>query len=73
SRVGMQRAAMIDSDFYCFVDTAMAMKMGKHCFTQKPLTHSIWEARRLGEIVPAQSKPDSTEPDNECASGPLAT
>ncbi|MEW4455708.1 Gfo/Idh/MocA family oxidoreductase [Bremerella sp. JC817] len=31
--------------------TAMAMKMGKHCFTQKPLTHSIWEARRLGEIA----------------------
>ena len=24
---------------------AMAMKMGKHCFCQKPLTHSIWEAR----------------------------
>lgn len=31
--------------------TAIAMKKGKHCFTQKPLTHSIWEARRLGEIA----------------------
>lgn len=30
---------------------AMAMRMGKHCFTQKPLTHSISEARRLGEIA----------------------
>lgn len=30
---------------------AMAMKMGKHCFCQKPLTHSVWEARRLGEIA----------------------
>lgn len=30
---------------------AMAMRMGKHCFCQKPLTHSIWEARRLGEIA----------------------
>ncbi len=30
---------------------AMAMKMGKHCFCQKPLTHSIYEARRLGEIA----------------------
>jgi len=29
----------------------MAMKMGKHCFCQKPLTHSIFEARRLGEIA----------------------
>ncbi|MGY8767169.1 MAG: Gfo/Idh/MocA family protein [Pirellulales bacterium] len=31
--------------------SAMAMKLGKHCFTQKPLTHSIYEARRLGEIA----------------------
>ncbi len=31
--------------------SAMAMKMGKACFTQKPLTHSIYEARRLGEIA----------------------
>jgi predicted dehydrogenase len=30
---------------------AMAMQMGKHCFCQKPLTHSIYEARRLGEIA----------------------
>jgi predicted dehydrogenase len=30
---------------------AMAMKLGKHCFCQKPLTHTIYEARRLGEIA----------------------
>lgn len=30
---------------------AMAMKMGKACFTQKPLTHTVWEARRLQEIA----------------------
>jgi predicted dehydrogenase len=30
---------------------AMAMRMGKHCFTQKPLTHSLYEAKRLGEIA----------------------
>jgi predicted dehydrogenase len=30
---------------------AMAMKLGKHCFGQKPLTHDIYEARRLGEIA----------------------
>ena len=29
----------------------MALKMGKHCFTQKPLTYSIFEARRLGEMA----------------------
>jgi predicted dehydrogenase len=28
-----------------------AMHLGKHCFCQKPLTHTIWEARRLGEIA----------------------
>jgi predicted dehydrogenase len=30
---------------------ALAMRLGKHCFVQKPLTHSIYEARRLGEIA----------------------
>lgn len=30
---------------------AMAMKMGKACFCQKPLTHTVWEARRLQEIA----------------------
>jgi len=29
----------------------MAMRMGKHCFTQKPLTHSIEEARLMGEVA----------------------
>ena len=31
--------------------SAMAMKMGKHCFTQKPLTHSIYEARKLARLA----------------------
>jgi predicted dehydrogenase len=29
----------------------MAMKMGKHCYCQKPLTHSIYEARRMSEVA----------------------
>ena len=28
-----------------------AMSMGKHCFCQKPLTHSIEEARMMGELA----------------------
>jgi predicted dehydrogenase len=49
---------------------AMAMKMGKHCFCQKPLTHSIWEARRLGEI--ARDKKVATQMGNQgTASGDL--
>lgn len=33
------------------VAAAKAMRMGKHCFCQKPLTHDIWEARKLAEIA----------------------
>jgi len=29
----------------------MAMRMGKHCFTQKPMTHSIEEARMMGDLA----------------------
>jgi predicted dehydrogenase len=31
--------------------TAMALHMGKHCFTQKPLTRTIGEARALGDLA----------------------
>jgi predicted dehydrogenase len=33
------------------VMASKAMKMGKHAYVQKPLTHSIWEARELGKIA----------------------
>jgi predicted dehydrogenase len=29
----------------------MAMKLGKACFTQKPLTHSVWEARQMANVA----------------------
>src|SRR4030095_11570453 len=29
----------------------MAMKLGKHVYCQKPLAHSIWEARRMQEVA----------------------
>ncbi len=29
----------------------MAMRMGKHCFCQKPLTHSIYEARLMAQVA----------------------
>src|SRR5262249_54779438 len=31
------------------VMASKAMRMGKHVHCQKPLTHTIWEARRLGD------------------------
>ncbi|MBR3219880.1 MAG: Gfo/Idh/MocA family oxidoreductase [Thermoguttaceae bacterium] len=33
--------------------TAMALKAGKHCYTQKPLTRTIGEARYLGNLARA--------------------
>jgi predicted dehydrogenase len=28
-----------------------AMKLGKHCYCEKPLTHSVWEARRVADVA----------------------
>jgi predicted dehydrogenase len=39
------------------VASAMAMRMGKACFTQKPLTRTIYEARRLSEIARESNVP----------------
>jgi len=45
------------------VAAVMAMRMGKHCFCQKPLTHSIYEARLMGEV--AREKKLATEMGNQ--------
>jgi predicted dehydrogenase len=41
----------------------MAMRMGKHCFCQKPLTHSIYEARTMAEV--AKEKKLATQMGNQ--------
>ena len=46
---------------------AMAMRMGKHCFCQKPLTRSIAEARLLGEL--ARSQKVATQMGNQGTAG----
>jgi predicted dehydrogenase len=43
--------------------SAMAMRMGKACFTQKPLTHTLYEARKLAEI--AREKKVATQMGNQ--------
>ncbi|MFO1063299.1 MAG: Gfo/Idh/MocA family oxidoreductase [Pirellulales bacterium] len=45
------------------VATAMALKLGKACFTQKPLTRTIWEARRLADL--AKEKNVATQMGNQ--------
>ncbi|AMV22552.1 Gfo/Idh/MocA family oxidoreductase [Planctomyces sp. SH-PL14] len=47
---------------------AMAMKMGKACFCQKPLTHTVWEARKLAKI--AEEKKLATQMGNQGTSEP---
>lgn len=43
--------------------SVMAMKMGKHCFCQKPLTHSVHEARVMRDL--AKSKNLATQMGNQ--------
>jgi len=31
--------------------TSMALQLGKHCYCEKPLTHSVYEARRIAEMA----------------------
>ena len=45
----------------------MGMRMGCHCFCQKPMTHSIYEARLMGEV--AREKKLATEMGNQGTAG----
>ena len=38
-------------DHHHYPATVLALQHGKHCFTEKPLTHTIGEARRLTELA----------------------
>ncbi len=41
-------AVMIGTpDHHHYPATALALMAGKHCYTQKPLTHTVWESRQL--------------------------
>ena len=49
------------------VAASKALSMGKHCFCQKPLTHTIGEARYLGEL--AKKMGVATEMGNQGTAG----
>jgi len=36
-------------DHHHFPATMIALQLGKHVYTQKPLTHTVWEARQLAQ------------------------
>ncbi len=45
-------AVMIGTpDHQHYPATILAMQLGKHVYTQKPLTHTVWEARQLAEAA----------------------
>lgn len=45
-------AVTVSTPDHCHAAAAiMAMRMGKHCFCQKPLTHTIYEARLMGQVA----------------------
>ncbi|MFH1924430.1 MAG: Gfo/Idh/MocA family oxidoreductase [Planctomycetota bacterium] len=45
-------AVTVSTPDHCHAPAAlMAMRMGKHCFCQKPMTHSIYEARLMGQVA----------------------
>ena len=46
----------------------MAMKLGKHCYCEKPLTHSVYEARMMAEV--AREKKLVTQMGTQIHAGP---
>src|SRR5262249_41700535 len=48
---GIDAVTVSTPDHTHAVASALAMRLGKHCFTQKPLTHSLYEARKLAQIA----------------------
>jgi predicted dehydrogenase len=47
----IQAVVVSTPDHMHFHASATAMRMGKHVYCEKPLTHSVWEARQLRELA----------------------
>ena len=52
---GLDAVTVSTPDHHHFHASMLAMRKGKHVYCQKPISHSIWEARRLAETA-AQMK-----------------
>ncbi len=47
----IQAVVVSTPDHTHFHASATAIRAGKHCYTEKPLTHSVWEARQLKDLA----------------------
>jgi predicted dehydrogenase len=57
-------AVTVSTPDHCHAPAAlMAMRMGKHCFCQKPMTHTIYEARLMAQV--AREKKVATQMGNQ--------
>jgi len=65
---GIDAVIVATPDHTHAVITAEAVKRGKHVYTQAPLTHDVWEARRLAGL--ARENRVITQMGNERHSGP---
>jgi predicted dehydrogenase len=48
---GIDAVTVSTPDHHHFHASMLAMRKGKHVYTQKPIAHSVWEARRLAETA----------------------
>jgi len=48
---GIDAVTVSTPDHHHFHAATLAMRKGQHVYCQKPISHSIWEARRLAEIA----------------------
>lgn len=51
SMPGLDAVTVSTPDHHHFHASALAMRKGKHVYCQKPIAHSVWEARRLAQIA----------------------
>ena len=51
SMPGIDAVTVSTPDHHHFHASMMAMRKGKHVYCQKPISHSIWEARRMAETA----------------------
>jgi predicted dehydrogenase len=48
---GLDAVTISTPDHHHFHAAMLAMRKGRHVYCQKPISHSVWEARRLAEVA----------------------